>query len=59
MALQKLDNSAEAQRAFTIKTRAKELFGSGSTTKDAIQTALNEYTRSANRVKGSGRKVRV
>jgi hypothetical protein len=59
MALQKLDNGAEAQRAFAIKTRAKELLGSGSTIKEAIQTSLNEYTRSANRVKGSGRKVRV
>ena len=43
---------------FAIKTRAKELLGSGAPMKTAIQTAFNEVNPSLNNIKGGGAKVR-
>ena len=58
MTLQKLGTGNEVNKMFAIKTRAKELLGSGAPMKTAIQTAFNEVNPSLNNIKGGGAKVR-
>jgi len=52
-----LDNSPVSYHFSGIRDTAYENFKAGANHKDSIQSAINQYTGSANKVKGAGTKV--